>query len=275
MTNATTHEGPPMPSQEIVSPKTSSVDFLTDRLITAYFEAREHESYYNSLRYVNVRRDFHETIIPVLIDFIGEALSNPNTSALDEVLEAAATARTIIGPTPDVSVVQEARRLDPVGFSLLGIGETLTLATLKSQYRQAARTHHPDAGGSNDIMIKVNNAYTLFHELLCQRRFIITDSPQKEQSGTTGYEAPIRTAKDYVYVAGFLLLEIKRDEWALDNAHYWLTILCSNEWMGSAYARHTSMCFKRFFACDSLAGVLWAAGRKEQAQEVARISPKK
>ena len=67
------------------------MDYLADRLLASYFEAREHESYYNSLKHVDTRRDFHETIIPVLIDFIGEALSNLTTSALDAVIEAAAT----------------------------------------------------------------------------------------------------------------------------------------------------------------------------------------
>jgi hypothetical protein len=41
------------------------MDYLEDRLLASYFEAREHESYYNSLKHVDTRRDFHETIIPV------------------------------------------------------------------------------------------------------------------------------------------------------------------------------------------------------------------
>ena len=67
-----------MSHQGLVWTKASSVDYLADRLLASYFEAREHESYYNSLKHVDTRRDFHETIIPVLIDFIGEALSNLN-----------------------------------------------------------------------------------------------------------------------------------------------------------------------------------------------------
>ena len=139
------------------------MDYLADRLLASYFEAREHESYYNSLKHVDTRRDFHETIIPVLIDFIGEALSSLNTSALDAVIEAAATARRVIRPAQDI--VAEARRLNSVGFDLLAIGADLTLDSLKSRYRQAARKYHPDAGGSHEEMIQVNEAYNLIHEL--------------------------------------------------------------------------------------------------------------
>jgi hypothetical protein len=92
----------PVIQQELVWPKASSVDYLADRLLASYFDAREHESYYNSLKHADTRRDFHETIIPVLIDFIGEALSNLQTSALDAVIEAAATARKVIRPTKDI-----------------------------------------------------------------------------------------------------------------------------------------------------------------------------
>ena len=156
------------------------MDYLADRLLASYFEAREHESYYNSLKHVDTRRDFHETIIPVLIDFIGEALSNLKTSTLDAVIEAAATARKVIQPTHDI--VAEARRLHSVGFNLLRIGADLTLDSLKSHYRQAARRYHPDAGGSHEEMIQVNEAYNLFHELLCQSRFSMDSTGSGEPS---------------------------------------------------------------------------------------------
>ena len=171
-----------MSHQGLVWTKASSVDYLADRLLASYFEAREHESYYNSLKHVDTRRDFHETIIPVLIDFIGEALSNLTTSALDAVIEAAATARMVIRPTHDI--VAEARRLHSVGFNLLGISTDLTLDSLKSHYRQAARRYHPDAGGSHEEMIQVNEAYSLFHELLCQSRFSM------DSTGSESHRSP-------------------------------------------------------------------------------------
>ena len=258
-----------MVRQEPVWPRASSVDYLADRLLASYFEAREHESYYNSLKHVDTRRDFHETIIPVLIDFIGEALSNLKTSALDAVIEAAATARRVIRPTHDI--IAEARRLHSVGFNLLGISADLTLDSLKSHYRQAARRYHPDAGGSHEEMIQVNEAYNLIHELLCQSRYSV-DSTGSEEPSIPSLDVPIKTTKDYIYVVGLLLFDIKTDEWALDDAHYWLTMLCTDEWMESKYAQHSQIRSKLFFACDSLAGLLWAAGRKEEAEQDRKLA---
>ena len=251
-----------MVQKDLVWRSGSSMDYLADRLLASYFEAREHESYYNSLKHVDTRRNFHETIIPVLIDFIGEALSNLNTSVLDAVIEAAATARKVIRPTHDL--VAEAKRLHSVGFNLLGIGVDLSLDSLKSCYRQAALRYHPDAGGSHEEMIQVNEAYSLIHELLCQSRFSV-DSTGSNEPSIASSDSPINTTKDYVYAIGLLLLDIKSDEWALDDAHYWLTMLCSDEWMDSKYAQYPYIRFKVFFACDSLAGLLWVAGRKEEA----------
>jgi hypothetical protein len=245
------------------------LDYLADRLLASYFEARENESYYNSLKHVDTRRDFHEAIIPVLIDFIGEVLSSLNTSALDVVIETAATARKVIRPAHDI--VAEARRLHSVGFKLLRVGTNLTLDSLKSLYRRAARRYHPDAGGSHEEMIQVNEAYNLFHELLCQSRFSL-DSTGSGEPSPPGFDIPITSAKDYLYVVGLLLFDIKTDEWALDDAHYWLTMLCSDEWMDSKYARHSQIRSKLLFACDSLAGLLWAAGRKEEAEQDRRLA---
>jgi hypothetical protein len=247
------------------------MDYLADRLLASYFEAREHETYYRSLRFVGVRRDFHETIVPVLIDFIGEALSNPNTPGLDAVIAAAAKVRKVILPAHEI--VAEARRLHSVGFNLLRIGAELTLESLKALYRQAARRYHPDAGGTDEEMVQVNEAYNLFHELLCQSRFSMV-SPGSEEPSPSGFDIPIRSTKDYVYMVGRLLFDIKIDEWALDDAHYWLTMLCSDEWIDSEYARHSLIQSMLHHACDTSAGLLWAAGRNHEAEQARRFAEK-
>lgn len=195
--------------------------------------------------------------------------SNLSTADLDAVIEAAAAARTVMRPTHDV--VAEAKRLHPVGFDLLGLGENLSLDSLKSGYRQAARRHHPDAGGSHEEMIRVNEAYSLIHELLCESRFS-SDLTGSEQASITGSDFPVKTTKDYIYVVGLLLLDIKTDEWALDDAHYWLTMLCTDEWMDSSFARYPHIRLKVFFACDNLAGLLWVAGRKDEAEEDRKLA---
>ena len=253
-----------MTRPQLVSINATSMNYLADHLIAAYFEAREHESYYRSLKLVDPRRAFHQYIIPVLIDFIGETIANPNTAALDAVIDAAAVARLIVKPTDQV--VAEAKRLHTVGFNLLGIENELSVETLKSLYRRAARKYHPDAGGSDEEMKKVNEAYSLFHELLCQSRFVVTEAAAAVQTANE-FVAPIRTAKDYAYVLGLLLLEIKLDDWALDDAHYWLSMLCSPEWADADYAQHEQSRWRTFYQCDTLAGLQWAAGRKEESHQ--------
>lgn len=253
----------------LVRDRASSMDYLSDRLIASFFEAREHEGYYRSLKHVNTRRDFNETIIPVLIDFIGEALSNPNTQALDAVIGAAADARRVIRPTQDFT--PEARRLHPEGFKLLQIDGELTLERLKSLYRRAARKHHPDAGGSHEAMIFVNEAYNLFHELLCQPQVEILSSG-RDATPSSLFDVPIETAGDFAFSIGRLLLEIKLDEWSLDDAHYWATTLAFDDWMASSYARNPRVRSDLLFPCSTLAGRLWGAGMKEKAMEIYKIA---
>lgn len=253
----------------LVRDRVSSLDYLSDRLIAAYFEAKEQESYYRSLRNAKTRRDFHEVITPVLIDFIGESFSRSNTQSLDAVIGAVASARRVIRPTQDM--MSEARRLHPRGFALLQIDDELTLDRLKKFYRTAALRYHPDAGGSHDDMIIINEAYNLFHELLCQ---------QPEQETANGenslqisiFDVPIETTSDYRYLIGKLLLEIKLDEWSLDDAHYWATTLATDEWRASSYARHPRVRSDLLIPCSTLAVRLWTAGLKDQAQDVYKFA---
>jgi hypothetical protein len=248
----------------------SSENYLENRLLSAYFDAREHEAYFRSLKLAETRRDSHETIIPVLMNFVGEVLSAPTTVALDAILAASPSTSAPDEETGDPT--EEARRLHPSGFELLGIGDRLDFETLKSSYRRAALRSHPDKGGSHQQMVLVNEAYSLFHELLCQRQLASGGGNGMDGTFGIGFDVPIRTAKDYLYVIGLLLLDIKVDEWGLDDAHYWATTLASDEWACSAYAQHPRTQANLLFPCSTLAGRLWAAGLRDQAQEVYQIA---
>lgn len=41
----------------------------------------------------------------------------------------------------------------------LNHNQVLNLATIKVAYRKLSKKHHPDMGGSNDVMIQINQAY--------------------------------------------------------------------------------------------------------------------
>jgi DnaJ domain len=44
-------------------------------------------------------------------------------------------------------------------FQVLGLIPPVSIAELKSAYRKAAALHHPDQGGSHQMMVQVNEAY--------------------------------------------------------------------------------------------------------------------
>jgi hypothetical protein len=44
-------------------------------------------------------------------------------------------------------------------YKILGITAPVTLPELKAVYRKAAALHHPDCGGSNEMMASINEAY--------------------------------------------------------------------------------------------------------------------
>jgi hypothetical protein len=45
--------------------------------------------------------------------------------------------------------------------SLLGLIAPYDTSTLRDRWRRAAREHHPDRGGSNDVMARLNEAYAI------------------------------------------------------------------------------------------------------------------
>ena len=50
-------------------------------------------------------------------------------------------------------------KLDKNYYNILGIGRDCTGAALKKAYKQAALMSHPDKGGTDDDMQKVNEAF--------------------------------------------------------------------------------------------------------------------
>lgn len=259
-----------MSKREVSRTGGSSVNYLDDRLLTAYFEAREHEAYFRSLKHANTRRDFHGLIIPVLIDLAGEILSSPDTKALDAILDVSAATR--VGSASMATSVAEAKALHPAGFDALGVGDPLDFESLKSSYRRAARRCHPDAGGSHDAMVLVNEAYALFHALLYRRRATEAATGGGDEGAWLGSDAPVRSARDYLGSVGELLFSIKLDEWSLDDAQYWFKEITSADWAPTTKTRDPQTRVDLLGPCSTLAGRLWAAGMRDRAMEVYRFA---
>ena len=68
------------------------------------------------------------------------------------------------------SVFKVLKKIDPSGIEILEITKDINLQLLKKLYRAASMKYHPDVGGSHDKMLKVNEAYTVFHNVLINFR---------------------------------------------------------------------------------------------------------
>jgi curved DNA-binding protein CbpA len=70
-------------------------------------------------------------------------------------------------------------------YAVLGVLKNADPNTIKNAYRRRARKSHPDAGGSNDEMAKVNGAYAL-----------LADPERRAWFDSTGEDRPARTIED-------------------------------------------------------------------------------
>lgn len=71
-------------------------------------------------------------------------------------------------------------------YEILGVGRDASAAAIKSGYRRAAKSAHPDRpGGSIDLMVQVNRAYALLTDQRLKERYDATgqtdDEPSPEQ----------------------------------------------------------------------------------------------
>ena len=259
--------------------KTESADlnYLDHPAAATYFAIKEHEAYYRALKRVGPRRDFHSTLIPLGAAFVDLALAGDGERVLDPLIAATARAAAV---RPDGGLLAEARAVHARGVELMGLTEPLTFESLKSGYRVAARRHHPDAGGSHDAMVAVNEAYTLLHELLVGRQQAAaedTDAAGDELAASGGSAGPghlplVETTRDYVYVVGRLLLAATLDDWAVDEAFTWLERVTSDAWQRSAYASHPWERMNLAEPAGKLATRLAVAGRREDAQQALAVA---
>lgn len=221
-----------------------AIDYLATPAVAAYFDVREHEGYYRALKRVGPRRDFHERLIPVLERFLDAVTSASGMASVDRAM-AMASRRRKTGHTPASSLIERARAESPKGVKLLAVPEPVTFDSLKSAYRLAAKRNHPDAGGTHDAMVAVNEAFQLMHDLLREAEIMsdggVGDDQQYMRVDNDGNLVPIerpRTAADYRYVVGELRFRVALDDWDLEEAARTLGRIRSPDWLESSkYAR--------------------------------------
>jgi hypothetical protein len=214
----------------------AEMDYLATPAVAAYFDAREHEAYYQAIKRAEPRRDFHERFVRVLERFIELTNSEKGAAAVDHVMAESQRIETGAQVQPTSTPLQKARARYPKGVELLGLTEAMTFESLKTAYRGAARTNHPDAGGPHDAMVAVNEAFQFAHALL--RSATVGIGPGQAVPSQSGVGNQISDCASYRYKCGELLFLVALDEWNLDTAFGWLERINSPLWKQSPCASH-------------------------------------
>lgn len=146
-------------------------DVDLDNLYLTYLEADDALMYYSSLKHIADRLSYSET----LLESINKLFSLTCFSELDRLLNKHVFKDFLVINTCFDDPVDEAKRVNELGFGYLSIGEVLDEKTLREKRNEAALKYHPDKQGNEEIMKIVNTAYSQFKEILRQ-------SGYKEQS---------------------------------------------------------------------------------------------
>jgi len=104
------------------------------------------EEFMNVLKHLNISSAFD---MGRLVDLL---VTNAEIDALKKLRKAINTYIKVLQSRTETSEFE-----DP--YSILGVSSTSTREEVKSAFRKKAWESHPDRGGSNDDMIKVNAAY--------------------------------------------------------------------------------------------------------------------
>jgi hypothetical protein len=216
--------------------QTDADDYLGTPAVAAYFDAREHEAYYQALKRAEFRRDFHERLISTLEQFIALTDSPEGGGAVDRVIAESLRLDHTAGAASSGNALQVAREKYPKGAKLLGLRDPVTFDSLKTAYRSAARANHPDVGGSHDAMLAVNEAFQFVHALLRAEAIGVGVAEVAGDQAALGNK--IGDCAAYRYKCGETLFLIALDDWNLDTASAWLQRITSASWQQSPYANH-------------------------------------
>lgn len=238
-------------------------DYLGTPTVAAYFDAREHEAYYQALKRAELRRDFHKRIVSALERFISLTDLPAGAEAVDRVMAESLLIEQQAKAADRGVTMEAARDSYPEGVELLSLTEPLTFDSLKSAYRKAVRRNHPDAGGSHEAMVAVNEAFRLIHALLRERE-IGAGTASDEGAAKVG-TIEVTDCAAYRYKCGELLFLIALDEWNLDASFAWLERITSTPWQQSPYTHDPRRRIALTEPAGKLAARLAMGGLNEQA----------
>ena len=251
-------------------------DQLSNVVLASYFAAREHEVYLSSLRWMEDRRDFYPQFVRAamqLLTFFDDAAS---LELLDSVIFR--SRKKLENVSQGLSILDYLRKANPRGVELLGLNPPVTFDSLRSAYRKAALTYHPDRGGSNEDMKLVNLAFEEFHEVISQWEAAPTTEKPTGATLACGSHAAsrdwdfcsvrIRSAADYLNWLGAVLVLVHTDSWAVDKAYTMVRSPREHGLLSSSLAKQVNFAHSFAFALIRLAKMLRTASPVEEAEYV-------
>lgn len=143
----------------------SAQDLLGNKSIASYFRVREILHSYAYCKSILVRRKLADTFLHEFESFLELSFTEAEISFIEGVLKDSLE-KYSPKESSDRHLNLRLRKINPQGYGLLEITEHVNLCKLKSLYKQAARKHHPDFGGTVREMQLVNEAFAQFHEEL-------------------------------------------------------------------------------------------------------------
>jgi hypothetical protein len=222
--------------------------------LAEYYRFLEAQAYDRGFKSVRERRDFRDEFLH-RIDALLVYETDANATAQIQLEIDKEASFSTSGHLDTFDPAEDAQCLDPRGFDLLSPPLPLTYDSLRTAYRAAAKMHHPDVGGDNVTMQRINDAYALFSALV--RR-------STAQAGTREtIEWPeLRPITDFFCDVRFTKLAALVDDFASDAAFDTFGTITAQQYVGRYDAVHT---------LARLAEILASSSRGEQAQEVLHI----
>src|SRR2546428_5940520 len=187
---------------QLTAPDVGVIDYEHNDATRSYFRVRECELFYRSLKHACPRRDFHSTLREVCEEFLAATMTKENRRVVDALMVAQHN-------IPGQATLEDARKLFPRAYELLGLGAPLTFDSLRSSYRDAVKRHHPDRGGSHGDMVSINLAKLAIEALLCRE----IESRNLSDGGPPDEERPSCAAYRWEIVS--ILVRALVDDWSL------------------------------------------------------------
>ena len=182
-------------------------NYLEDPTISSYFFTKELLAYYLAIKHAEDKRNYYSTLIPELVNFLG-LIEQHGTKILSSTVFNRIT-KIAANKSPSKLPIES---IDPEGYEMLGLSDSLNFDDLKSAYRKAAMKHHPDKGGATKAMQIVNRAYSVYHKYLCRELLVDRIDRATIDKGTS------ESVNDYLYLVNATLLQIYCDDWDLEHA---------------------------------------------------------